>query len=250
MEQMRLAGRRTFVSGASSGIGKAIARRFLEEGAAVTGCGRRPSCGIEHPRYAYVSADLGSYDEAVRAVDAAASGMGGLDIVVNSAAIMAEGTLESTAGADFLRMLEVNVGGVFNVCKAAAPLLRAAGKAGAGAAIVNIASDLGVRPIPGRIAYCPSKAAVIMLTRCVALELAPYVRANTILPGLVETPMIRHRFEESADPAALRRAMEELYPLRRLGSTDDMAAAAVYLACAESAFMTGSELSVCGGSLI
>lgn len=89
-----------------------------------------------------------------------------------------------------------------------------------------------------------------MLTRCIALELAPRIRANCILPGLVETPMIQHRFEQAVDPDAVRASLANLYPLKRMGLVEDVASAAVYLASEESAFMTGAELAVCGGRQI
>jgi NAD(P)-dependent dehydrogenase (short-subunit alcohol dehydrogenase family) len=246
MVNPRLEGKRAFVTGASSGIGNAIARRFLAEGAQVVGCGRRPECELKDSGFSYVAADLTSFEAASAAVHEAARRLGGLDIVVNSAGITGEGTIETTESADFRQMFDVNVLSVFNVCKAAAAFL----KQGRGPAIVNLASDLGVRPIAGRVAYSPSKAAVVMLTRCIALELAPVVRANTLLPGLVETPMIHHRFESAPDPEALRQSMADLYLLKRIGSMEDMTTAALYLAGDESSFMTGGELPVCGGSLI
>ena len=246
MDKGRLEGKIAFITGASSGIGEAIALRFLAEGACVVGCGRRVKVSLVHKRFFYVSADVSSYGSAKKAIEAAVSEFGALDIVINSAGLTVEGGLENTETDDFNHLFQVNVGGVFNVCKAAAPFLRAR----KGAAIINIASDLGIKPIRERIAYCPSKAALIMLTRCIALELAPDVRANCILPGLVETPMIQHRFEKAADPEALRVSMANLYPLKRVGKVEDMASAALYLASDESSFMTGAELPICGGRLI
>lgn len=242
----RLTDKIAFVTGASSGIGEAIALRFLAEGALVIGCGRREQAGIKDDRFCYVRADLCNVDETRRALESAMAQHEGLDIVVNSAGMTAEGSLESTSSADFNHVFLVNVGGTFNVCKAALPYLRKR----SGAAIINIASDLGLKAIPSRIAYCPSKAAVIMLTHCLAVELAPHIRANCILPGLVETPMIHHRFDQAADPDAVRASMASMYPLKRIGATTDMAAAAVFLASDESSFITGSEMPVCGGSQI
>lgn len=242
----RLAGRAAFITGASSGIGEAIAARFLEEGARVVGCGRRPGAALRHDGFCYFAADITVASAAKEVVASASRHLGGLDIVVNCAGITGEGSLDTTDAEAFLHMFQVNVGGVFNICKAAMPFLRE----GHLPSIVNVASDLGVKALPNRIAYCPSKAALIMLTRCVALEAAPRVRANCILPGLVETPMIRHRFEDAADPRALRESLAGLYPLKRMGELRDMASAAVFLAGEESAFITGTELAVCGGRLI
>jgi NAD(P)-dependent dehydrogenase (short-subunit alcohol dehydrogenase family) len=246
MIQGRLTGKTAFVTGASSGIGESIAARFLKEGASVAGCGRRERSALNHESYYYISADISEFQGAVAAVEAAHVRFGGLDIVVNSAGVTGEGGLEACGSDEFIRMLQVNVGGTFNVCKAALPFLQQRPSA----SIINISSDLGVKAITNRIAYCPSKAAVIMLTRCIALELAPKIRANCILPGLVETPMIEHRFEQAVDPQAVRAAMASLYPLKRMGLVEDMASAAVYLASEESAFVTGAELPVCGGRQI
>jgi NAD(P)-dependent dehydrogenase (short-subunit alcohol dehydrogenase family) len=243
MGKGRLEGKIAFVTGASSGIGEAIARRFLDEGASVVGCGRRESPALAHARFRYIAADISRFEAALSAVEDAALRFGGLDIVVNCAGITGEGSLETTSAEDFSRMFQVNVGGVFNVCKASLPFLRKS----AAASIINIASDLGIKAIPNRIAYCPSKAAVIMLTRGIALEEAPRIRANCILPGLVETPMIKHRFEQAENSAALRKAMADMYPLKRMGTVEDMASAALYLAGEESSFVTGTELAVCGG---
>ncbi len=146
----------------------------------------------------------------------------------------------------FMRELSINMGGVFNMCKAAVPEL----KKQEGSTIVTVGSDLGVRPIPERIGYCPSKAGVIMLTKCIALEYAPSIRANAILPGLVRTPMIEQRFTEAEDPAALEEAYASLYPLHKMGKVEDMANAIAFLSSDESGFMTGEIMHVCGGSLI
>ena len=117
--------------------------------------------------------------------------------------------------------------------------------------IVTIGSDLGVRPIPERIGYCPSKAGVIMLTKCIALEYAPKVRVNCVLPGLVRTPMTEQRFQEAEDPAALEEEYASLYPLHKMGKVSDMANAVRFLSCSEdSGFITGEIMNVCGGSLI
>ena len=103
----------------------------------------------------------------------------------------------------FMRELSINLGGVFNMCKAAVKELVKSDDP----SIVTIGSDLGVRPIPERIGYCPSKAGVIMLTKCIALEYAPKVRVNCVLPGLVRTPMIEQRFQEAEDPAGPGRVL-------------------------------------------
>lgn len=151
--------------------------------------------------------------------------MGKWDSVVNSAGATFIGNLEETSTELFKKQFDINVIGT----------------------IVNIASDLGIKPIPERIAYCASKAAVIMLTKSIAIEYAPLVRANCILPGLVETPMIKDRFDNSENPQKLREEMANLYVLKRMGTLNDMSNATVFLTSEDSSFITGSELAVCGG---
>lgn len=243
---MRLKDKVAIITGASSGIGEGVAKRFIKEGAKVVGCGIEPSLGFEDPNAIYVQANLSEYEVSAKVVEAAVKAFGKVDIVVNCAGITEVGSLETTTSEEFQRQFSVNVNGVFHMCKAAIGEL----KKQTGAAIVNIGSDLGVRPIPERIAYCPSKAAVIMLTKCIAMEYAPFVRANCVHPGLVETPMIQGRIESSEDPDAFRASMADIYPLKRMGTIDDMANAVVYLASNESSFVTGESIGVCGGSLI
>lgn len=243
---MRLENKVAVITGASSGIGEGIAKRFIKEGAKVVGCGIESKLGFEDANATYVQANLTKFEDANKVVEEAVKAFGKVDIVVNCAGVTGIGSLETTSTEEFNRQFNVNVNCVFNMCKAAIGEL----KKQKGAAIVNIGSDLGVRPIPERIAYSPSKAAVIMLTKCIAIEYAPFVRANCIHPGLVETPMIADRIKNSDDPDAFRASMADLYPLKRMGTVDDMANAAVFLASSESSFITGESVGVCGGSLI
>lgn len=243
---MRLQDKVAIITGASSGIGEGIAKRFIKEGAKVVGCGIEDSLNFEDTNAIYIQADLSKYEATTKVVEKAVKKFGKVDILVNCAGITEVGSLETTTPEDFQKQFSVNVNGVFHMCKAAIGEL----KKQKDAAIVNIGSDLGVRPIPERVAYCPSKAAVIMLTKCIATEYAPYVRSNCIHPGLVETPMIQDRIDGSDDPDAFRASMADIYPLKRMGTIDDMANAAVYLASSESSFVTGESIGVCGGSLI
>lgn len=242
---MRLENRVALITGASSGIGEGIAKKFLQEGASVIGCGIEDKSSIEHERYIYIKGDITNLESIKNVVKLGKEKFGKIDAVVNSAGVTFIGTLESTDPETFKKQFEINVLGTFNTCKAVIGEL----KENRGT-IVNIASDLGLRPIPERIAYCASKAAVIMLTKSIAVEYAPFVRANSIMPGLVETPMIKDRFEQSENPEKLREEMANIYLLKRMGTLDDMANAAVFLSCDESSFITGDNLPVCGGTQI
>ncbi|MDD3242377.1 MAG: SDR family NAD(P)-dependent oxidoreductase [Eubacteriales bacterium] len=243
---MRLEGKTAIITGASSGIGEGIARRFLQEGAQVFGCGIEAKMRLEHPQADYLQADLTCYESAQAVVEAAVKRFGKVNILVNCAGVTGIGDMEHTTTEEFERQFRINVGGVFHMCKAALPAL----KMHPGAAIVNLGSDLGVRPIPERISYCPSKAAVIMLTKCIAAEQAPAIRANCINPGLVMTPMVEARLSSPQEKEAFVREMASIYPLQKLGTVDDMAAAALYLASDESGYVTGECIGACGGSLI
>lgn len=242
---MKLKNRVALITGASSGIGEGIAKKFLEEGAFVVGCGIENESSIIHPNYLYMQGDITNLSSIEDIVKLTKEKFGKLDSVVNSAGATFIGNLEETSTELFKKQFDINVIGTFNVCKAAIAEL----KENKGT-IVNIASDLGIKPIPERIAYCASKAAVIMLTKSIAIEYAPLVRANCILPGLVETPMIKDRFDNSENPQKLREEMANLYVLKRMGTLNDMSNAAVFLTSEDSSFITGSELAVCGGSQI
>ena len=159
----------------------------------MVGCGVEPEMHIQDENAIYVQADLTDAAQACRVVEEAVKAFGRVNKLVCCAGVTFIGSLETTDYDKFMRELSINLGGVFNMCKAAVVEL----KKQEGSTIVTVGSDLGVRPIPERIGYCPSKAGVIMLTKCIALEFAPHIRANAILPGLVRTPMIEQRFWEA-----------------------------------------------------
>ncbi|SHJ17541.1 NAD(P)-dependent dehydrogenase, short-chain alcohol dehydrogenase family [Clostridium amylolyticum] len=243
---MKFENKVVIITGASSGIGEGVAKHFLNEGAKVVGCGVEPAMKIEDKNAIYVQADLTKFEQAEKVVAEAVKAFGKVNKLVCCAGVTFIGSLETTSYESFIRELEINVGGVFNMCKASVVEL----KKQENSTIVTVGSDLGVHPIPERIGYCPSKAAVIMLTKCMALEHAPHIRVNCILPGLVRTPMIEQRFMEAEDPKALEEAYASIYPLHKMGKIEDMANAISFLSSDESGFITGEIMHVCGGSLI
>ena len=214
---MKFENKVVIVTGASSGIGESVAKMFLDEGAKLVGCGVEPAMKLQSENAIYVQADLTKPEQAQNVVDKAVEAFGKVDKLVCCAGVTFIGSLENTEYDSFMRELSIN---------------------------------LGVRPIPERIGYCPSKAGVIMLTKCIALEYAPKVRVNCVLPGLVRTPMIEQRFQEAEDPKALEESYASLYPLHKMGKVADMANAVKFLSSEEAGFITGEIMNVCGGSLI
>lgn len=238
----RLACKRALVTGAASGIGREIARQFHREGATLA------LLDIDGAGIAATAGDLGAEglhcdlrDPAMieAAVADGLAALGGLDILVNAAGILLRQPFESIDPVQWQTLFEVNLRGPALLCKAALPALRQ----GSGASIVNIASLSALRPSPGTSAYAASKAGLLMLTKCLAEELAP-IRVNAICPGIVDTPMTRGFM---ADPAT-RAHIERSNALHRTGEPADIATAAVYLASDEARFTTGTQMVIDGGS--
>ena len=168
-----------------------------------------------------------------------ATALGGIDGLVNAAGFLVMSPFEELSHDQFDAMLAVNLKGPFNTMKAALPFLQQAGQA----TIVNIGSVSSVMPMAGSSGYSASKGGVLMLTKGVALDCAPKIRANTICPGTIRTEMTRYIWE---NPEHRERA-EQRAALKRLGEPHDIARAALFLSCEDSAFVTGTELVVDGG---
>jgi NAD(P)-dependent dehydrogenase (short-subunit alcohol dehydrogenase family) len=244
----RLAGRRVLVTGAASGIGRAVAELFMAAGASVAGLDR--SAGAAGSLA--LQADIADPGSVAGAVLAAVAALGGLDGLVNAAGISNTDLAEEVSLQDWQRVLDVNLGGTFHVCRAVLPHLRAAHAAartagaprGRGTAtVVNFASGQGLQPFARRSAYAASKAGVIAFSKCIAIEWAPAIRVNTVCPGATDTPMVRAAY----DAATLREQVGPRYALGRVGEADEIAHAALYLSGAESSFVTGVALAVDGG---
>jgi NAD(P)-dependent dehydrogenase (short-subunit alcohol dehydrogenase family) len=188
--------------------------------------------------------DVTSAESIQLGIDAVVGRFGGLDVVVNNAGVTIVGAAHELEETDWDRELAANLKSIYLVSKAVWPLLVERG----GGVIVSTASIAGLWAIPSDAAYCASKAGVIMLTKCMALDGAEAgIRVNCVCPGFTETPMIEGYFRDQPDPEEARRFATSIHPLGRLGAPRDIADAFVYLASDEAAWITGTALVVDGG---
>lgn len=252
----RLSGKVALVTGAAKGIGFAIARRFVEEGAAVALAARREEQAAAAA--AQLDGDIlpivldttsdAQWRDAIAKVDAR---WGRLNVLVNCAGVTIGANLVDTDDAVWNQHMDVNLRGPFMGCRASIDLMK---REEAPGSIVNISSAFGIRVTPGFAAYSISKAALNALTRVLALECAAQklpIRVNSVIPGGTETEM----FEEELRRTGVERdkayaLFAGIHPLGRIGKPEEVAAAALWLASDESAFTTGLELTVDGGSTI
>ena len=238
----RLEARRIVITGAASGMGFEIARLFAREGAALA------LLDVNEAAVMQAATGLGAVGyrcdvtdrQAVNGIVAeAAQAMGGIDGLINAAGILDITPFAELDPVSWDRMIAVNLTGPFNVVTAALPFLQAVERA----TIVNIASVSGLMPMPGTAGYSSSKAGAVMFTKCIAMDLGPNIRANTICPGVIKTEMTRFLWE---NPEHTARAADRV-ALKRLGETDDVARAALFFSTEDSGFSTGTELPVDGG---
>jgi NAD(P)-dependent dehydrogenase (short-subunit alcohol dehydrogenase family) len=250
MSDAKLSGRTAIVTGGGGAIGGAIARLFAAEGAAVLVADVRPDAALEVSnaigeaggRAAAWETDVSDPGSCKQAVDAALSEFGALHVLVNvAAAVSPDASVVDLDIADWNEAFAVNLTGPFLMCKHAIPPIKAAG----GGAIVNIASQLGTMGVPLRSAYCTTKAALIHLTRILAMEnAADNIRVNSISPGVIHTPRIMRRWKSVAD---MQQNRGPTHLLGRVGKPEEVARAALYLASDDSSFTTATDLLVDGG---
>jgi 3-oxoacyl-[acyl-carrier protein] reductase len=251
LDAFRLDGRVAIVAGASSGFGAEIARLFALAGARLTLAARREdrlravAASLEAERVLSVLTDVTVEAQVKRMVDATLERFGRIDVLVNSAGIIARTPVAEVQESEWDRLMAVNLKGPFLCCKHALPHMIARGDG----RIVNVASYLGLYAGSGGTpAYNASKGGVVMLTRSIAVRHGPDgVRANAICPGFIKTELNRDLIDGAPDPAAKEREIASAYPLRRLGAPDDVAYAALYLASDASNWVTGACLMLEGG---
>jgi NAD(P)-dependent dehydrogenase (short-subunit alcohol dehydrogenase family) len=239
------------VTGATSGIGRATALLFAEAGARVAAVGRDPEklsqlreelAGVGGEPL-LISADVTVEEDARRAVAETVERFAGLDVLVNAAGYIANGTIETTTPAAWDAMLNVNLRAVFHLMQQAVPYLRE--RRGN---IVNVSSVTGLRAFPGVLAYCVSKAGLDQLTRCAALELAAQgIRVNAVNPGVVVTEIHKRGGMSEEDYAAFLERSKGTHPLGRVGEAREVAELILFLASERAAWITGATYSIDGG---
>lgn len=237
-----LEGKTAIITGGTRGIGKAIARKYIEEGAEVVIASRSESVGTEAAQELgcrFIQCDVAEYENLVNLVDRTTEEFGSLDVMVNNAGIGPTGTIEEMDINDWYTLMSINLDGVMHGTRAAMPFLRETN-----GSIINVASVLGLAGGPGSVAYATAKGAVVNFTRAMAYDYAAEgIRVNCLCPGVIATDMTDPIMED-----------EEFYnyvfhqtPMDRIGEPEEVAGPAAFLASDEASYITGVSLPVDGG---
>ena len=244
------------ITGAGSGLGKAISMSFAKSGASVsladinekTLSATEEEINKIHSNVISVKTDVSKENEIKNLISKTAEKFGKINIIVNNAAKAIGGyPITNMSDEDWQALIATNLSSVFYACKHVIPHLQKAG----GGSIINIASAQAHTPLPGWAAYAGAKGAILSMTKQIASEFGPQnIRANSISPGTVFSPSSQDRVNQSPDPVQAKKDFIARQPMGRLGTAEEIAAMAIYLAGDESTFTTGNTFSVDGGMTI
>jgi len=247
----RLKNKIAIVTGAGTGIGRACALALAREGAKVALVGRRKVLLEETAREIgnsalVLAADVSKKYDIARIVDQTIAHFGALNVLLNNAGVLHIGTAEQITEQQWDETFNVNVRGLWLLSRAVLPPMRKAG----GGSIINMASVLGINGARNRASYAPSKGAVVLLTKCMAIDHGhEHIRVNAICPSFVETDLTAAVISKAPNPNSVRAERIAAHPIGRLGQPEDIAGLAVYLASDESSWVTGTVFPVDGGYL-
>ncbi|MFM9937104.1 MAG: glucose 1-dehydrogenase [Novosphingobium sp.] len=251
---MRLNGKTALITGGSSGLGAAMATRFVAEGASVViadidDAGGEALAAELGPKASYIHLDVTQEADWASAVDRIAT----LDCVINNAGITTAGNIEQVTLEQFRHEFEIDVVGVFLGCKYAVAKMKAPENQGSGGSIINMSSLAGIKATADLVAYNGAKAAVAIMTKSIAAHCGKSgygIRCNSIHPGVIRTPILDKVLAQVPNPDEVYAGWVAVHPIGRIGTPEEIAAIAVYLASDESTFTTGAEFRIDGGSSI
>jgi NAD(P)-dependent dehydrogenase (short-subunit alcohol dehydrogenase family) len=246
----KLEGRTAIVTGGTSGMGRGIAELFASEGASVVIGGRDSARGTEvvegiiasGGKAIFVAGDIATVEANQALVDAALDAFEHIDILVPNAGILGNGSILDAPLDLWRRTIDVNLNAVYYLIKLAAPHMLDRG----GSIVVN-GSIAAYRGFPAHPAYCASKGALVPLVRQLAIDLAPKIRVNILCPGQVDTPLLWDSAKAFPDPSTAVQQAADRMPLKRLGTPQDVARAALFLASDDASWITGTALTIDGG---
>jgi NAD(P)-dependent dehydrogenase (short-subunit alcohol dehydrogenase family) len=247
----RFNGQVVIVTGAAHGIGRGISAGFCREGASVNGFdidsaglqATAQALNAQRERFYPATVDVSDFAGVVRSIEAVREKFGRIDVLVNNAGINMNKRIAELDLADWDRTFDINLKSMFVTSKAVWPVFK---KQRAGV-IVNISSIMGQAGGVSAPAYCSTKAAIIMLSRCLAKDGAPLgIRVNSVCPGYIDTPIMDRMLAEQPDPEAMRREILNRQPLGRLGTAEDIAQGVLFLSSREASFISGIALTIDG----
>ena len=245
-------GKVALVTGGTTGIGFAAAIMLARGGAAVVVAGRGENKGADAleqlsetgARSFFMPCDVSRVSDCRSLVEETVSRLGRLDILINSAGVFMDGSIESVTEGDYQKIMDINVKGTFFMCKMVLPEMRKVG----GGAIVNVSSDSGIMGNTDAVLYCASKGAVTIFTKALSVDVAKEnIRVNCVCPGDIQTPMLDREATASNDPAAYMREMKRHYPAGRVGKPEEVAATICFLVSDMAPFVVGAAWSIDGG---